>query len=157
LPRSCSLSALATVAVNRPADVPDLFVLDTSAVLTLIEDEAGADRVENLLRHEHVLMPFLVGLEVYYITAQEVGAEEAERRLNLLRESRAVWLDRVSHAVLVVAGTLKARHRISLADAIIAAFAADAGATLVHKDPEYESLVGEVRQEHLPYKAKRSS
>jgi predicted nucleic acid-binding protein len=75
--------------------------------------------------------------------------------VGLLRESRAVWLDRVPDAVLVVTGTLKARQRISLADAIIAAFAAVAGATLVHKDPEYESLVDVVRQEHLPDKAKR--
>jgi uncharacterized protein with PIN domain len=28
---------------------PDIYVLDTSAWLTLIEDEAGADRIEALL------------------------------------------------------------------------------------------------------------
>lgn len=33
----------------------DPYLLDTSAVLTLIEDEAGADRVEELLRHHTVL------------------------------------------------------------------------------------------------------
>ncbi len=53
--------------------------------------------------------------------------------------------------VLLLAARVEARHRLSLADALIAAFAADARATLVHKDPEYEALEGEVAQERLPY------
>ena len=31
------------------------------------------------------------------------------------------------------------------------------GAILVHKDPEFEAVAAEVRQERLPYKARRSS
>lgn len=127
------------------------YLLDTSAVLALIEDEPGAERVAELLRRETVLLPFVVGLEVYYLTAQARSPDEADRRLMLLRQSPARWLDRVSDAVLVTAGTLKARHRLSLADALIAAFAADAGAVLVHKDPEYEALEPKLVQERLPY------
>ena len=44
------------------------YVLDTSAVLALIENEAGAERVEEILRTQRVLLPFLVSLEIYYLT-----------------------------------------------------------------------------------------
>ncbi|HDH10123.1 MAG TPA: VapC toxin family PIN domain ribonuclease, partial [Chloroflexi bacterium] len=40
----------------------------------------------------------------------------------------------------------------SLADALIAAFAVQQGAILVHKDPEFDVLAELVRQEALPYK-----
>lgn len=129
----------------------DLYLLDTSAVLTLIEDERGADRVEDLLRHATVLLPFVAGLETYCITLWERGEDEADRRLFLLRQLPVRWLDAVNDAVLVMAGRFKAEHRLSFADCLVAAFAADAGAVLVHKDPEYEPLSG-LRQERLQYK-----
>jgi hypothetical protein len=44
------------------------YLLDTSAILTLLEDEEGAERVEILLRQEQILLPYLVLLETYYIT-----------------------------------------------------------------------------------------
>lgn len=135
------------------APASELYLLDTSAVFALIEDEPGADRVEQLLRQADVLLPFVAGLEVYYVTAQERSIDEADRRLALLSQLPVRWIDRVSDAVLVVAGTFKARHRLSLADALIAGFAAEAGATLVHKDPEYEALVSVVAQERLPSRA----
>jgi predicted nucleic acid-binding protein len=139
--------------VTAPAR--EIYVLDTSALLALIEDEPGADRVEDLLRAAVVLLPFVVGLEVSYISAQERSADEADRRLALLRRLPVHWLASVPDTVLVTAGMLKAQHRLSLADALIAAFAADAGAILVHKDPEYEALAAAVRQERLPYKLHR--
>ncbi|MDO8673750.1 MAG: PIN domain-containing protein [Dehalococcoidia bacterium] len=127
------------------------YLLDTSAVLTLIEDEPGADRVEELLRNRVVLLPFVVGLETYYITCQERGTDEADRRLFLLRHLPAQWLNAVDDAVLVTAGRFKANYRLSLADCLVAAFASETGAVLVHKDPEYDSL-DTLRQERLPYK-----
>lgn len=55
------------------------FVLDTSALLALIENEEGAERVESLFREERVLVPFLSLLEVHYVTLQERGQDEAAR------------------------------------------------------------------------------
>ena len=127
------------------------YLLDTSAVLTLVEDEPGADRVEELLRTGAVLLPFVAGLETYYITLQERGADEAERRLFLLRQLPVRWLDTVGDTVLVAAGRFKAHHRLSFADCLVVAFAAEAGAVLVHNDPEYDALSA-VRQERLPYR-----
>ncbi len=132
----------------------NLYLLDTSAILTLIEDEPGADRVDELVRSGEALLPFMAGLETYYISLREAGADEAERRLFLLHQLPVRWLATVEEGVLVRAGQFKARHRISLADSLIAGFAAEAGAVLVHKDPEYEAL-NDLPQECLPYKTRR--
>jgi predicted nucleic acid-binding protein len=128
-----------------------IFLFDTSALLTLIEDEPGADRVAHLLRSHSVLLPFMSALETYYITLQERNAEEAERRLFLLRQLPLRWLETVDEAVLKTAARFKAQHRLSLADCLIAAFAHEGRAILVHKDPEYEALT-DLPQEVLPLK-----
>lgn len=128
------------------------YVLDTSALLALIEDELGADRVSTLLRTALVFLPFVVALEMYYITQQERSQDEADRRLALIRQLPVRWLNQVNDSTLITAARFKARHHLSLADAIIAAFAADLGAILVHKDPEYDVLADEVVQERLPLK-----
>lgn len=128
------------------------YLLDTSSVLALIEDEAGADRVEQLLRKHIVLLPFVVLLEIHYITLQERGEEEANARYAMLKALNIVFLNEVTEPVLLRAAQMKAFARISLADAIVAAFAAVHGAVLVHKDPEFDALRGQVRLEALPYK-----
>jgi len=53
---------------------------------------------------------------------------------------------------LLTAARLRVRFTVSLADALIAAFAVSSSAVLVHKDPEFEALAGQVCQEPLPYK-----
>jgi predicted nucleic acid-binding protein len=120
--------------------------------MALIENEEGADRVETILRQEQALLPFIVGLETYYVTLQERSEDEAERRLALLHQLPASWLDHMTDDVLRSAGRFKAQHRMSLADAIVAGFASSAGAVLVHKDPEFETIASAVQLEPLPYK-----
>lgn len=129
------------------------YLLDTSAVLTFLEDEKGAERVEILLRQEEILLPYLVLLETYYITLQERSEDVADKRYALLKQLPATILWEVDEPTLLTAGRFKARHRLSLADAIIAAVARRQGAILVHKDPELEPLTEMVQQEILPYKA----
>jgi predicted nucleic acid-binding protein len=55
---------------------------------------------------------------------------------------------------LLLGGRFKAFHRLSFADAVIAAVACTRGATLVHKDPELEGLAGDVALSALPYKGR---
>ena len=54
--------------------------------------------------------------------------------------------------LLVAAARLKANYPISVADAWIAATALATVTTLVHKDPEMESLADIIRTRALPYK-----
>jgi len=132
------------------------YLLDTSAILTLLEDEEGADRVETLLREGEVLLPFLVLLEAYYITLQEQPEDIASQRYALMKQLPATFLWSVDEPVLLTAARFKARYRLSLADSLIAAFAFQHKAILVHKDPEFEALAGLIRQEALLYKGKRT-
>ena len=129
------------------------FLLDTSAILTFLEDEAGAERVEALLRSEEVVLPFLVLLEAFYITLQEQAEDVAEKRYALLKQLPVTYLWHVDEPTLLTAARYKAQFRISLADAIIAAFAVTQDTILVHKDPELEALATMVAQEVLPYKS----
>lgn len=128
------------------------YLLDTSAILALMEDEEGSDRVEEILRQEKVILPFPVLLEAYYISLQEKSKPEADRRYALLRHLPTSQLWQVDEPTLLTAARFKAHFHLSLADALIAAFAQQQQAILVHKDPEFEALAAEVAQEILPYK-----
>ena len=57
-----------------------------------------------------------------------------------------------SEEIGLIAGRLKATHKLSFADAWIAATAILYASTLVHKDPEFEQLEDEIEILKLPYK-----
>ena len=131
---------------------PERYLLDTSALLTLIEDETGADRVEQVLRQTEVLLPWLSLLECSYITRQEQGEAEANLRYAMIKQLPLSILWTMDEPTLLTAARLRAAHRLSLADAVIAAFAIQHNAVLLHKDPEFEVLDKQVSLEALPYK-----
>jgi len=133
-----------------------IYVLDTSAWLALIEDEEGADIVQQILEKAksgevNILVSFMSFMEVTYITLQERDLGEADERLNIMA---ALPITRVesNSSLAISAGELKANYRISVADAWIAALAKERNATLVHKDPEFEQLKDKVKALELPYK-----
>ncbi|MHB8763834.1 MAG: PIN domain-containing protein [Deferrisomatales bacterium] len=130
----------------------DRYVVDTSALFALIEDEPGADRVQEVLEHREAHLPWIVLLELAYITRQERGDAEAEARYALAKALPATVTWELDEAVVLTAARFKASHRVSLADAVIAAYARRLDAVLLHKDPEYEALTGEVALEALPYR-----
>ena len=134
----------------------DIYVLDTSAWLTLIEDEAGADRIEALLDKARageivVLVSFMSFMEVYYITLQERDQSEAQARVDLMAALPGLRVDS-TEALSLLAGELKAKHRMSVADAWSAALVQARNATLVHKGPEFEQVEATIKVLKLPYK-----
>lgn len=135
-----------------PEEIYHPYLLDTSALFSFIEDEPGADKVESALKEKTTLIPWTVLMEVYYITLQEDNIAEADRRIALIKELNVKILWNMDETHLLTAARLKAEHRISFADAIIAAFAIRKNCVLMHRDPEYESLRGFVLMEALPYK-----
>lgn len=130
----------------------NVFLLDTSAILTWLEDEVGVERVDELLRDQFVLFPWTTLLEAYYITEQEQGEDAALERYTALIRLPVTILQTVDDSVALAAGRIKARYRLSFADSLIAAYAQVHGATLVHKDPEYEQLADVIRTDALTYK-----
>ncbi|MBS0609611.1 MAG: PIN domain-containing protein [Proteobacteria bacterium] len=130
------------------------FVLDTSALLTLRDDEPGADRVAQLLTQAQqgqtrVLGCFISQMELLY----RVWRDESETAGRLAYEQCLAlpieWVHE-SPELLIQAAQIKAQFPLSLADAWIAACASLAQATLVHKDPEFSALP--LVQELLPLK-----
>ena len=133
----------------------NLFLPDTSAILTMMDNGEGADVVEGILRTREILLPAVVLFEVYYKTIQNRGMEVAELRYATLKSIKAKHIAELTEPVLLKGGEFKAEYQISLADSIIAAYAYLFEATLVHKDPEFEVLTM-VDQVKLPYKPKQS-
>ena len=131
---------------------PERFVLDASALMTLIEDEAGSERVGQILGEEDVLIPWTAILEVIYISRQKRGEAEADYRYALIKKLPATILWEMDEPLLLIASRFKASYRVPLADAIIAAYAFYYQAMLLHKDPEFEQLEGNLSMEALPYK-----
>jgi predicted nucleic acid-binding protein len=91
-----------------------------------------------------------------YVTRQERGVPEAERRYVLLKVLPVTLVWSMDEPVLLIAARFKASYRVSFADAIIAAYAAYHQAILLHKDPQFEALATELDVEALPYKAASS-
>jgi predicted nucleic acid-binding protein len=131
------------------------FLLDTSAILTLRDNESGAQRVSELLRNAQkgVLSChacFISLMEVFYRVWKDEGELAGREAYDDCLALPIQWIHE-SPELLIRAATIKATHRLSLADAWIAASALEQNAVLVHKDPEFENLSGLI-EERLPYK-----
>ena len=136
--------------------VKERYVLDTSAILTLREDEAGADQAETILRDAArgkgiVYASFMTYMETYYRIFQLEGEESAK---GMYAELKSLPIQQIvsDEIVLLQAGNIKATYRLSVADARIIASALRMQATLVHKDPEFEQLEHMLPMLKLPYK-----
>ena len=135
----------------------DAVVLDTSAFLTLTGEEPGADTVQNFitdaLAGQVILHASFVSLtEIEYTTRQAKGAEVALQRLADIKMLPVQWLHS-DDALCSEAAKLKAAHKISFADAFVAATAKRCDAVLVHKDPEFNALAGIIQLHPLPPKS----
>lgn len=131
------------------------FVLDTSALLTLHNDEPGSDRVAAVLvaaaeGEVEVYGCFISLMEVLYRVWKTEGERAGRTAYAQCLQLPIVWVHE-SPLLLERAASLKALHPLSLADAWIAATALECEATLLHKDPEFEPIAALV-DERLPYK-----
>ena len=129
----------------------EVFLLDSSALITLIDNEPGAQRVERVLSDAEKLIPWTALLEVYYIARRERGEAEADILYALLKRLPVKILWDMDESILLTAARIKSDYRCSFADAIISAYAILYKAVLIHKDPEFEQLRGEIQMEFLPY------
>lgn len=141
-----------------PAAEP--FVLDTSALLCLKEDEPGAAEVDGLLRRHgkkgEVFISFMSVMELAYVLEQEHGETAAHQGILQLKQL-PIQIVESDEPLGLAAARIKAGHKLSVADAWIAATAERLGATLVHKDPEFESLANLIRLQALPWKPGRTT
>jgi predicted nucleic acid-binding protein len=147
------------VSARESESVAERFLLDTSAVLTLTDSEEGADTVEGLLDRAvegscEVSICAVSLMEVFYVTLQEAGEDQAAHVVGLVKAWPVRWVY-PNEEMLLLAGRIKAGHRLSFADSVIAAAAMAGGATLVHKDPEFQALAPDLEELRLPPKGAR--
>ena len=136
-------------------EATDSHVLDTSALLTLWNDEEGSDSVEHLLRAGgDVYVSFMSYMEGRYRIWKNAGRSESEefsKYLDLLPVRRIDITDQIFEKAIEI----KATNSLSVCDSWIVATAVITGSALVHKDPEFEQVGAMVELETLPYKPSR--
>jgi predicted nucleic acid-binding protein len=136
--------------------VAETVLLDTSAWIALDEKEPGAEQVEAILADawlgkSDVHGSFATLTELEYIRTQEQDAQQATELLVFVK-SQPVKGPHTDEALCSAAAKLKAAHKVSFADAFVAATAQRLNATHVHKDPELDALKGTLSLQSLPYK-----
>ena len=114
-------------------------VLDACALLALLEDEPGADKIlevyDRAVSGEVALvMNTLNLLEVYYALYRGHGKEQAGLFFEEIKRSPVFIKNEISEGVFVEAGRLKASYKISLADSIALAEASVSGGALLTAD-----------------------
>lgn len=128
---------------------PKALVLDSWAVLAYLEDESSGQKVADLIgdAHEHgipLLMSVVNAGEVWYILAREVSEAEAVKAIEELRRLGIEFVD-VDLGMAQLAGSFKAKHRMSFADCFATALALQRKAELVTGDHEFKQVAEKIR------------
>lgn len=129
------------------------FVLDASAVLRFADNEAGADRVQDLIDLAEAkaaklyMSPMNWGEVVYSLLrhARRATADQLKRALHLTFPA-------VEENDAAMAGQLKQRTNLAYADCFAASLADGLSATLVTADYDFKSLSSNLDIEFLPKK-----
>jgi predicted nucleic acid-binding protein len=119
-------------------------LLDSYAILALLNDEPGAQVVADLLRagardDDLVLMNEINVGEVYYIVAKHRSLGEAERVLRYL-ETLPLEIVSNGYAEVIDAARVKARFPLSYTDAFTVATATRLGVCVVTGDAEFAAV-----------------
>ncbi|MEE9351069.1 MAG: PIN domain-containing protein [Thiotrichaceae bacterium] len=130
------------------------YLFDTSALLTLRDDEEGAQIVADLLQQAQngkiqCFGCFITQMEILYRVWKDENEQAGKLAYEMVMSLPINWIHEDKH-LLELSASIKATHSLSLADAWIAASAIQQNAFLVHKDPEFK--VVECLQLELPYK-----
>ena len=124
-------------------------VLDASALLALLFDEPGAEKIENLLNQaaeadKPMLIAAVNWAEVLYKMQRKHGAKgfEAAQHFERTMPLDVAPLDR---ELAESAAQLKTAHDLGLADAFAAALAKSKKAELVTADTDFKALEKEIK------------
>lgn len=117
----------------------EAFVLDACALIAFLENEDGADKVEDILQRAQrgdcvIYINKLNVLEIYYGVFSEDGKEKAEEILTKILALSLIIIDKLEDNIFKEAGRLKAIYKISLADSIALAEAKTRGSKILTAD-----------------------
>jgi PIN domain nuclease of toxin-antitoxin system len=130
------------------------YILDACALLTFLNDEEGAEKVEDLLNQSvtgdiPVSMSIVNLLEVFYGELRDKGVEIAQIVLDVVQQYSIKIIDTVSEQVFREAARLKVAYKVSIADCIGLATAMELSSHFVTSDHHELELVAE--NEPIPF------
>ena len=120
------------------------YLLDSYAVLDWIQDENGAQLVEDLLysarKHENDLFLNIINLGEIYYRCERISDMESAR--NLLENIKLLPIKILPcpNDLVIEAAEIKARYTIAYADAFTLVSAVREGACIVTGDPEFQAV-----------------
>ena len=124
-------------------------ILDSHALIALLREEAGGDKVRQILekaaeRDQPVHMTEVSYAEVQYIVRRKEG-DEAWAAIALELIATPIQFHPADRRLADLAADFKARFKMSLADAFAAALAKEKKGELVTGDPEFKALEKEIK------------
>jgi PIN domain nuclease of toxin-antitoxin system len=124
------------------------YVLDACALLALLRNEPGADKVADAINAANdgkaeIVMHKVNLLEVYYDLYRSIGKEKADLILSEIMNRPIDINAEITDEIFAEAGRLKASYKISLADCFALAQAAISGGELLTADHhEFDTIEG---------------
>ena len=130
------------------------YVLDANALLSFVNDEPGAERMQQLLasamrEHNPLLISVVNWGEVFYVSWERRGEEAAKRMMGSIAR---LPVEVVPADVLLIskAAEIKSLHKIPYADSVAAALAELRQAILITSDRDFQKLGRRIRLYWLP-------
>jgi PIN domain nuclease of toxin-antitoxin system len=124
------------------------YVLDACALIALLQDEPGADKVVSAINAANngeadIFMHKINLLEVYYDAFRSRGKDQADLMLSHVIKCPVEVNAEITNEIFHEAGRLKASYGISLADSIALAQALVIGGELLTADHhDFDTIVG---------------
>jgi len=131
-----------------------IYVLDASALVSYLRDEAGSDIVSDLLKkavdgEDTIYMNIVNLIEVHYANIRSLGSEKAAMILKEILCAPIQVVNDISDAVFQQSARLKASYKCSLADTIGLATAKELSAHFVTSD--HHELEQISKNEPIPF------
>jgi ribonuclease VapC len=133
---------------------PDVYVLDSFALLAYLQTEPGGPRVKAVLaqaekKQAEVYLSIINYGEAVYITEREQGLPAAHKLIAAV-DQLPITIVEADRRLAFAAAHLKAHYPISYADTFVVALAQQKQAVLLTGDPEFRKVEHLVTIEWLP-------
>lgn len=127
------------------------YVLDACALLALLRNETGADKVADAINaanigQAEIIMHKANLLEVYYDLYRSLGKEKAHLIISEVQKRPIAINSKITDKIFTEAGRLKANYKISFADSFALAQAAVSGGDLLTADHHEFDLIEKKEQ-----------
>nr|VFJ60860.1 MAG: Predicted nucleic acid-binding protein, contains PIN domain [Candidatus Kentron sp. DK] len=139
------------------------YVFDTSALLSYIEDEEGAETIADLLGKAldgeiSIFISTITAIEFFSASVKKQGWAVAKERLEQMEDLPLIeeplnsnFRKIIGEMQFEIIDEITAVKRLDFADSCIAGLARSKNAVLVHKDRHFKSVEDEIEQLALPY------